>query len=238
MTADIRGVLFDKDGTLFDFNATWGAFCDRMLNRLAGDDEALKDRLADAVGYDRTEQQFRSGSLIVSASAGEVDSTWAELVPALSPSEVEAMTRQEMQNLPVSPVCDLTALMQQLHNAGMRVGVATNDYELGATQQLSKVNALDAFDFVCGSDSGSGRKPEPGMINAFCEKMGLVPAQVAFVGDSIHDLLCGQNAGVGQRIGVLTGPADKSELEELASVVLNSIGDLPNYLSEGATGTN
>jgi phosphoglycolate phosphatase len=23
---DVRGVLFDKDGTLFDFRATWGAW--------------------------------------------------------------------------------------------------------------------------------------------------------------------------------------------------------------------
>lgn len=235
MTSDIRGVLFDKDGTLFDFNATWGAFCNRMLDRLAANDEALKDQLAAAVGYDRNGGGFLAGSLIVNASSGEVDAVWADLVPAVTLAEVEVMTREEMQNLPVSPICDLAALMHELRNAGMRVGVATNDYEQGATLQLTKVGALEAFDFVCGSDSGSGRKPGPGMINTFCEKMGLTPAQVAFVGDSTHDLHCGQNAGVGARIGVLTGPANKGDLEALASVVLNSIADLPGYLS-GAAG--
>lgn len=234
MTSDIRGVLFDKDGTLFDFKATWGVFCDRMLDALAGHDDALKERLANAVGYDRQTGDFRTGSLIVNASTGEVDAAWADLVPSLSLADVEEMSRKEMQNLPISPVCDLSALMTTLRDAGMKVGVATNDYELGATRQLSKANALDAFDFVCGSDSGSGRKPEPGMINTFCDLMGLLPEQVAFVGDSTHDLLCGKNAKVGQRIAVLTGPATREDLEELASVVLNSIEEVPGYLTGGA----
>ena len=31
--ADIRGILFDKDGTLVDFQATWFAIGDRMAMR-------------------------------------------------------------------------------------------------------------------------------------------------------------------------------------------------------------
>ena len=34
----IRGVLFDKDGTLFDFNATWGNWTQRLIeSETAGD---------------------------------------------------------------------------------------------------------------------------------------------------------------------------------------------------------
>jgi phosphoglycolate phosphatase len=32
----IKGIIFDKDGTLFDFNATWGAWTRGMLEAEAG----------------------------------------------------------------------------------------------------------------------------------------------------------------------------------------------------------
>ena len=37
--ADIRGILFDKDGTLIDFHATWFAAADVMALRAAGQDQ-------------------------------------------------------------------------------------------------------------------------------------------------------------------------------------------------------
>ena len=48
----IAGILFDKDGTLFDFNATWSAWTRAMLVAEAGDDPILCERLAAALGYD------------------------------------------------------------------------------------------------------------------------------------------------------------------------------------------
>jgi len=38
---NIRGVIFDKDGTLFDFQSTWGIWTAQVLARIAGSDEAL-----------------------------------------------------------------------------------------------------------------------------------------------------------------------------------------------------
>ena len=37
----IRGVIFDKDGTLFDFQSTWGIWTTQVLERIAGSDEEL-----------------------------------------------------------------------------------------------------------------------------------------------------------------------------------------------------
>ncbi len=48
----ITGLLFDKDGTLFDFEATWGAWAQGMAVELAGGDPALAGRLAAAIGFD------------------------------------------------------------------------------------------------------------------------------------------------------------------------------------------
>lgn len=226
----IRGVLFDKDGTLFDFATTWGGFCDKMLEALAGQNEELKGRLAHAVGYHQPTRSFQTGSLIVNASAAEVDAAWADLLDNFLLADVEALTRIELGKLSQKTVCSISDVMTALRSQGLKIGVATNDYEIGALRQLADADALNLFDFVCGSDSGFGRKPGDGMIKGFCKKTGLKPEEIAFVGDSNHDMECGINGGVALRVGVLTGPATNDELKDLASVVLNSIEDLPPYL--------
>ena len=38
---NIRGVIFDKDGTLFDFQSTWGIWTSQVLARIAGSDGVL-----------------------------------------------------------------------------------------------------------------------------------------------------------------------------------------------------
>ena len=38
MQQPIRGLVFDKDGTLFDFHATWSVWCDGLIRDLCGPD--------------------------------------------------------------------------------------------------------------------------------------------------------------------------------------------------------
>src|SRR5699024_10043216 len=124
---------------------------------------------------------------------------------------------------------DLGGLLDGLRRAGYRLGVATNDSEAAARQQLGTAGILAAFDFVAGADSGHGAKPGPGMLLAFARDGGLDPGEVAMIGDSVHDMAMADRAGV--RIGVLTGPAEAADLENAADIVLDSIAALPAFLS-------
>ena len=49
---NIKAVIFDKDGTLFDFQDTWGAWMGKILERLAGTDKVMFENLAQALKYD------------------------------------------------------------------------------------------------------------------------------------------------------------------------------------------
>jgi phosphoglycolate phosphatase len=226
-----KAVLFDKDGTLFAFAETWANFCDRVFDRLVGADEPRKDALAAACGYDRAARHFESGSLIVNGSADEVCAAWLALLPGLTHAQLEEMSRIILNDLPLVPTCDLPAVLGALRGMGLALGVATNDYEAGALGHLHQADALPLFDFVCGSDSGYGAKPGPGMVHGFCAAIGIEPHQLVLVGDSCHDMECGKNAGAGLLVGVLTGPADAAHLAPLADLVLPSIGDLPAHLA-------
>lgn len=47
----IKGILFDKDGTLFDFTATWGNWAHDVLMELAEGRVEGAVRLGAAIGY-------------------------------------------------------------------------------------------------------------------------------------------------------------------------------------------
>ena len=86
---------------------------------------------------------------------------------------------------------------------------------------------LHLFDFAVGCDSGLGSKPDPRMVQGFCEAVGLGRDEVAMVGDAVHDLAMGRAARVALNVGVLSGTSGRDDFEGLADLILDSINDLP-----------
>ena len=54
----IRAILFDKDGTLVDFQQTWGPAVHDVMQTLAAGHHAIYERLAAAIGFVESEQSF------------------------------------------------------------------------------------------------------------------------------------------------------------------------------------
>lgn len=226
----IKGLVFDKDGTLFHYGATWSVWCDLVLEELAAGDQDKKRELAEAVGFDLDAGAFLPGSLIVNASAEEINQVWVDLLPGVSMADVDAVAVKHLEGVPSVPVCDLKALFEGFRAQGLKLGLVTNDYEVGAVQQLKAEGVLELFDFVAGFDSGHGAKPAAGPLLAFGSAVGLGMDDIAMVGDSTHDLGAGRAAGVAMNIGVLTGPALADDIAHLADVVLADISGIPAVL--------
>ena len=53
----VRAILFDKDGTLLDFEATWGALFEALALDLAGGDEKRAAAMLLAGGYAPTPEE-------------------------------------------------------------------------------------------------------------------------------------------------------------------------------------
>ena len=85
-------------------------------------------------------------------------------------------------------------------------------------------------DFVAGYDSVSRAKPAGDMVHAFCKACGLRPSEVAVIGDNLHDMEMGHDAGAGLVIGVLSGNSSREDFGTIADVVLESVADLPTFL--------
>lgn len=226
MMKGIRGILFDKDGTLFDFQATWGAWARLLLGELSGGDPARAAAMAEAMAFDLDRGRFRPESPVIAGTGREVAELLAPLA-GLSADALEARIARAAAEAPLAEAVPLRALLERLRGAGLKLGVATNDFESVARQHVAGV--IELFDFVAGFDSGHGGKPEPGMLLAFARTAGLAPSAVLMVGDSRHDLIAGRRAGMAT-LAVLTGVAEAADLSDLADAVRPDIGHLPALL--------
>ncbi|MEJ8561163.1 HAD family hydrolase [Yoonia sp. GPGPB17] len=225
----IKGIIFDKDGTLFDFNATWGAWTRGMLAAETGGDPVLFARLADALGYDVETATFRPESMVIASTAGELADKIRTVLPDLETDALLARMNAAAAAVTQIEAVPLQSYFTQLRGLGLSLGIATNDAEAPARAHLGRAGIIDQFDFIAGYDSGHGGKPAPGQLHAFCAQTGLDVAHCLMVGDSTHDLHAGQAAGM-RTIGVLTGPAPHEELAPFADAVLPDIGGIPDWL--------
>ncbi len=229
-----RGVLFDKDGTLLDFNRTWLPIYRVAAAEFAGGDAVLAESLLSAHGFDPASGRFAGGSLLAAGNNRQIAAAWA--AQCGRGDEVEELAGRlneifrEHGARASTPVDGLGATLAALKRAGLGLGVATADSEAGISNTLQAFDVLRYFDFLAGYDSGHGVKPEPGMVRAFCRALGIEAGSVVVVGDNRHDIEMGRNAGAGLCVGVLTGTSLRAELETLADLVLDDIRALPASL--------
>lgn len=233
----IAGLLFDKDGTLFDFRATWSAWSRCLLEDLAGGSAQLTRVLGEAVGFDPCTGEFAPDSPVIAHPVPEIAALLLPHLPGLEAARLVDHMNALSATAELVPAAPLVPLFDQFAGLGLRIGLVTNDGEAPARAHLQAAGILHRFDFVAGFDSGHGAKPEPGPLLAFAAAVGLRPDEIVMVGDSRHDLLAGRAAGM-RTVGVLTGVAERGALADLADAVLGNIGDLPGWIESAAPGAS
>jgi phosphoglycolate phosphatase len=225
----ILGVVFDKDGTLLDFHATWDVPFGAMIAGLAGGDSDLERRLADALGFDLATRSITPGSPFVTDSNVGFGNRVAAVIgrPPDDRDLLVEIARAIADNAPAKPTAAPGAglLLTELAARGIPIALATNDAESRGRAQMEAMGWSGHFRAVFGYDSGHGEKPDPGMVLAAARWMGLDPSNVVMVGDSHIDMAAGRAAGV---ITALVGGS--ADLVDEADIVLPDLVDLLDHL--------
>lgn len=224
-----HGVLFDKDGTLFDFQASWAGWMKAVLDRLSRGNVELARNAGLRVGFDTGRGRFSESSSFVAAAPEDTLRVFAQCFPEWAAPEITGLMVEASQDFRQVEAVPLQPLFLKMRESGLLVGIVTNDWESVARSHLQEAGILKLCDFVAGSDSGFGTKPDPGMLLAFCERFGIAPRDTVMVGDSQGDLVAGRNAGM-STVGVLTGTERMATLRPLADAVFESIGGLTGWL--------
>ena len=237
----IRGIVFDKDGTLLDFEATWMPAFRRAAGVIAGGDGKRAARLLAAGGYDAVKKKIKSGSLFAAGNTALIAKSW---LPHLADQTLEKLTVliddvfAEESGRHARALFDIAPLFARLKANGIAIGIASNDSIRGIETSLQALDILHLTDFRCGYDSGFGYKPEPGMVEAFCQSSGVPAAETAVVGDNPHDLKMGRRARAGLLVGVLNGNSCETELAPFADKLLASAEDIESILNVAVDRTN
>jgi pyrophosphatase PpaX len=103
------------------------------------------------------------------------------------------------------------AMLEALAARGVRMAVVTSKLEPSARRSLDFLGLSRHFELVVGLEATGRHKPDPAPVTHAVERLGARPGEAAFVGDSPHDVLAGNAAGVAT-VATLWGPFSREEL--------------------------
>ncbi|UWQ21041.1 HAD family hydrolase [Jannaschia sp. W003] len=227
MPGPIRAVLFDKDGTLTDFRATWEGWVAALVRDLALEAGVPAAALRAALGLDDA-GRLRADALFVTAPFPVTLAALAEAA-AHEPARLRRWLRARPGPARQVPVGEPARLLAALRSTGLSLGVLTNADRVSAREDLEAMGAWPHLDALVAADDGHGAKPEPAGALHFAAQAGLDPAEVLLVGDGLADLQAARGAGM-PFAGVLTGTRGPHEFPG-AAAVLADVHALPDWLA-------
>ncbi|MCK0197095.1 HAD-IA family hydrolase [Ancylobacter sp. 6x-1] len=231
----IRAILFDKDGTLVDFDQTWGQAAGAVIRRITGGNETRIARLNEVSHYLPAQQRFLASSPLVAGSSREYGPLWAQVLerPADEAlfNEINHLFGEEGRRF-LTAIGTPAHTLARLRAGGLPLAIATNDTEGNARVQAELLGLTPLLDAIYGYDSGHGGKPGPGMVEAFIRRTGLPAEHVALVGDTRHDLLAAKAAGA-LAVLVRSGPSPVDAFADEADLVLDDIDALADHVLGG-----
>lgn len=234
----IRGVLFDKDGTLLDYARTWTPINRDVAYMAARGDEALAHRLMVRAGQCPMTHAVEAGSPFAAGTHHDVAAAFAEVLGPATPDGLADAIAQifETAGTQHSALADgVYETLAALGADGVIMGIASNDTRAGIDGSLQRhPGVLDAMAFVAGCDSGHGAKPGPGMALAFAAAVGLPIGEIAVVGDAVHDLEMARRAGAGLKLGIEGGTTSREMLAAEADLVLTRFIELVEVVQPGS----
>jgi phosphoglycolate phosphatase len=232
-----RALLFDKDGTIINFRLMWLGWCREIINALEitysatlveknlsawGVDLALGHIAPDgylAIGTTKELQHSLAGRL--SAEGFTTDKTEADVYAAMQHAY---HTVEEKKMIRAIPGVDTT--IRELQNRGYLLAIVTTDDTQKAVDNLRTMGLESSFKLVLGCDRVANCKPAPDLTLEACRLLGVKPAEVAVIGDTLADVRMGKAARVACCIGVASGVTFPESLVEEADLVLESVAQM------------
>lgn len=128
--------------------------------------------------------------------------------------------------------------VDQLRAGGHPLAIVTSKTGWLARRGLDHVGLGPHFDVIVGCDACERHKPDPEPVFAALAQLAYEADEAVFVGDSVHDMVAGNAAGVAT-IAALWGPFSREDLvASHPAHYLERIADLPRLLESLETGRN
>ena len=236
-----EAIIFDKDGTLIDFDAFWVSVSVKAIEDVLGQtgmQEVPVTAILEAFGV-------RDG--VTDINGVLCKGTYEEMghiVHGILEAHGCTLTRDEVVKIvlnaynqnadagDVKPTCpELAEVLTGLKAQGIKLAVVTTDNMAITRKCLDKLGITHLFDHIYTDDGDAPTKPDPACAYDFCRRVGVEKDRVVMVGDTMTDMRFAKNAGIFS-VGLARNEQNYAVLAPHAGAVISAMTQLTAALEQ------
>ncbi len=236
---DIELAVFDKDGTLVDFDRLWAGKLKGAVAAVASETSLIPEvteKLLVTLGVDPVGGSVVPESPLAVSTLPKLGTICAVVLYQTGLAWHAAESIVSTHFMPVIdalpgpndllPLGDLVGLFGGLKQAGIATAIFTSDSREPTEASLPRLGLDSLIDrMVCGDD-GLPSKPAPDGLLQLAQAFGVLPERIMMVGDSVADMRAGRNAEAGLVVGVLSGTGSHEDLAAYADIVVRDVHEI------------
>lgn len=225
----IKWLLFDKDGTLIQFDKSWVKLGIRLVNDVCDHFEIeQRSEIYDAIGIEG--DAFRPGSVMASGSLEQMARIFNDYTDTETYDWVSMRSQQLIDTrIPESELFPgVRETLNKLKALGFHLAIVTSDNAHGVSHFLSATGLEEMFACVISTNGDNYEKPDSRLLAPLWSH-GVKGEEMVMIGDTDLDMETGRQANCIKNIGVRTGLGQEATFEE-ADIVLDDVTQVIDYL--------
>ena len=181
-TKNYRGILLDMDGTLIDSNEAHARAWERAFAENG-----------EPVPYDEIRRRIGMGgdNLLPAILGIEKESALGSRI-----SERRSEIYRDEYLPGIRPFSGVRALLERMREAGLRLAIATSSPTEELEPALDIANIRDLLEKRTTADDADSSKPDPDILHAALDQLGLRPEEAVMLGDTPYDIAAAGSAGL------------------------------------------
>lgn len=234
-TFNTKAILFDKDGTLLEFDPFWIAVSEFAIEQILTEFSlslSLKGDCLKSIGLD--DGVVDVDGVLCKGTYGQVASAIYSVLSkdgfSVDQKEFERVCvkafHQNIEKGVVLPTSKkLVQTLKTLKDAGVVLAVVTSDDAHTTEICLKGLGIYELFDKIYTDDGVHPHKPDPYYLNCFLKEYPFDKSQVYMVGDTLSDTTFAINGNI-KSVAIAKTPQAKALVQSTATFVVSDFSEI------------
>jgi phosphoglycolate phosphatase len=218
---NIKGIIFDKDGTLEDSQSFLREVAYKRVRTLDAQIPGIGELLLMAFGVQDNKLDptgliavgsRRENEIAAAAYIAETGRSWFESLAIAQNAFVEVDKYLSRQTNTSPLFAGSLEVLKFLSEGGLKLGILSADTSAGIQAFVDRHQLSSYIQMIMGVDRGLS-KPDPALFLLACQELGVEPKATIMVGDSQGDIEMAKAAGAAGTIGICWGNPQALHLE-------------------------